>query len=245
MEIKNIEPRAMYTMFDIQFNHKGIIYFENVISYPETLLSLMEKLDQDPRSYNSIPKWHSWGASNDSEFSYGDQKFIDTSKRNIDTGDDLLNKQILYVINSLMMAPEMCAKKFAEMQKYDSGRINNVQKVDGGSIEEIVNARGFSLEDDKLGLDYIKVAKYTTGKGMGPHCDAEDPTGTGQNLRYSLVCYLNDDYEGGEIYFKNQDVKIKPKAGSLVFFPSTHPYLHESLPVTKGRKVMYTTHWMV
>lgn len=228
MEIKNIEPRAMYTMFDVQFNHKGILYFENVISYPKELVDLIEKLDSDSRSHESIPKWHSWGASDDSNFNYGDQKFIDTAKRKVDTGDDLLNKQILYVVNSLMMAPEMCAKKFAEIQRYDvTGQAENHGGV------------------DKLGLDYIKIGKYRTGMGMGPHCDAEDPTGTGQNLKYSLVCYLNDDYEGGEIYFKNQDIKIKPKAGSLVFFPSTHPYLHESLPVTKGRKIMYTTHWMV
>jgi hypothetical protein len=187
-------------------------------------------LDAKPKSHSGIPEWSSWGASNDDNFGYGIQKFIDTSRKNLKSDDDLLNKQVLYVVNSLIMAPEMCAKRYAEIMRRD---VSNIQKVDS------------TPEQIKMGLDYIKVAKYDTGKGMGPHCDAEDPSGTGENLKYSLVCYLNDDYEGGEIYFKNQDIKIKPKAGSLVLFPSVHPYLHESLPVTKGNKTMFTTHWMV
>lgn len=219
MEIKNIKPRSMYTMFDIVFNEMGITYFENVISYPKELIEMIEELDGQSESYEIIPKWSTWGASTDEEHLYGLSKFIYTEKRNINTGNDKLNKKILYVINSLIMAPELCAKRIFSM--------NQVK------------------EEPKMALDNIKLSKYSTGKGMGPHCDAEDPNGTGVNLRYSLVCYLNDDYEGGEIYFKNQDIKIKPKAGSLVFFPSTHPYLHESLPVTKGNKIMYTTHWMV
>jgi hypothetical protein len=217
-------------MFDIVFHDRGIVYFENVISYPDTLLKVMEELDANPKSYSGIPQWSNWGASNDDNFAYGIQKFIDTSKKNLNSDDEFLNKQVLYVVNSLIMAPEMCAKRYAEIMRKDASRI---KKVD--STEEQI----------KMGLDYIKVAKYNTGKGMGPHCDAEDPSGTGENLKYSLVCYLNDDYEGGEIYFKNQDIKIKPKAGSLVLFPSVHPYLHESLPVTKGNKIMFTTHWMV
>lgn len=230
MEIKEVQPRQMYTMFDIVYHDKGIVYFENVISYPEKLLDVIEELDANPKSHSGIPKWNSWGASNDDNYGYGIQKFIDTSKRNLNSDDELINKQVLYVVNSLIMAPEMCAKRYAEIMRRDASRI---QKIDS------------TPEQVKMGLDYIKVAKYDTGKGMGPHCDAEDPSGTGENLKYSLVCYLNDDYEGGEIYFKNQDVKIKPKAGSLVLFPSVHPYLHESLPVTKGNKIMFTTHWMV
>jgi hypothetical protein len=206
-------------MFDVVFNNFGITYFENVISYPKELIDLIEKIDKNEKSHHIIPQWSDWGASNSPEHNYGSSKFIVTKRKNLDSGDDMLNKNILYVINSLMMAPQICAQKVAIMQKI--------------------------LVNINVDLDYIKLGKYEEGKGMGAHCDAEDPSGTGKNLKYSMVTYLNDDYEGGEIYFKNQNVKIKPKAGSLIFFPSTHPYLHESLPVTKGRKIMYTTHWTV
>ena len=47
----------------------------------------------------------------------------------------------------------------------------------------------------------------------------------------SIVGYLNEDCEGGETYFDRQDLKVKPKTGSVLIFPSfwTHP--HQSLPV--------------
>lgn len=51
-------------------------------------------------------------------------------------------------------------------------------------------------------------------------------------LEYSTVIYLNDDYEGGEIYFPKLSYIYKPKAGDIVLFPcSTDEYLHGVQPV--------------
>ena len=53
----------------------------------------------------------------------------------------------------------------------------------------------------------------------------------------SAVLYLNGGYEGGELYFPRLDnLKIKPKAGDLVVFPSTYLYKHGSELLTKGTK---------
>ena len=50
----------------------------------------------------------------------------------------------------------------------------------------------------------------------------------------SVLLYLNDDYEGGEITFKNSNLTLKPESGSVLFFPSNFLYIHEVAPVTKG-----------
>jgi len=50
----------------------------------------------------------------------------------------------------------------------------------------------------------------------------------------SVLLYLNDDYEGGEIEFQNSDLLIKPDPGSILFFPSNFLYVHEVHPVTNG-----------
>jgi len=89
-------------------------------------------------------------------------------------------------------------------------------------------------------LTPLSISKYSTNKSMGPHVD---DYGNDDNPNISVVLYLNDDYEGGEINFPNQDITIKPESGSIVIFPSVEPYYHQSLPVTSGIKYMCPGFW--
>ena len=57
----------------------------------------------------------------------------------------------------------------------------------------------------------------------------------------SSVGYLNDDYEGGELFFDKLNLKIKPKAGDLYLFPSSFVYSHAAMPVTSGTKYSIVT----
>jgi hypothetical protein len=50
----------------------------------------------------------------------------------------------------------------------------------------------------------------------------------------SVLLYLNDDYEGGEITFQHSNIRFKPEPGSVLFFPSNFLYVHEVAAVTKG-----------
>jgi Rps23 Pro-64 3,4-dihydroxylase Tpa1-like proline 4-hydroxylase len=54
----------------------------------------------------------------------------------------------------------------------------------------------------------------------------------------SFVYYFNDNYEGGEIQFKDwmNGELYKPPANSLIIFPSDARYIHRVVPVTKGVK---------
>jgi hypothetical protein len=111
----------------------------------------------------------------------------------------------------------------------------------------------------------FNIKKYDTGSAMGAHYDQLDGDKT---LRYSLVMYLNDDCEGGEISFKLSDYEdhtqvaspsldydvafsnneidfgIKPSAGSVIIFPSSAPYYHTAHTVKSGVKYMVPGHWI-
>lgn len=50
----------------------------------------------------------------------------------------------------------------------------------------------------------------------------------------SLLIYLNEDFEGGELSFYKFNYQIRPRAGAVVLFPSDHRYLHQAEQVTKG-----------
>jgi len=54
----------------------------------------------------------------------------------------------------------------------------------------------------------------------------------------SFVIYFNDDYEGGEIQFKNfmGGGPIKPEPNSMLIFPPTEEYLHRVVPIVSGVK---------
>ena len=51
----------------------------------------------------------------------------------------------------------------------------------------------------------------------------------------SNLLYLNDNYEGGELYFPEHDLMIKPKPGMLVSFPGNFWNRHGILPASEYR----------
>jgi prolyl 4-hydroxylase len=59
----------------------------------------------------------------------------------------------------------------------------------------------------------------------------------------SLLGYLNDDFNGGEMFFDRQNIKIPPQKGSAIVFPAYYTHPHQSLPVTRGRKYSWTS-WL-
>lgn len=42
----------------------------------------------------------------------------------------------------------------------------------------------------------------------------------------SVIICLNDDYEGGELYFPIQDITVKLKKGQILVFPLYWRHLH-------------------
>jgi len=59
----------------------------------------------------------------------------------------------------------------------------------------------------------------------------------------TFTCYLNDNYEGGEIQFINEKdnklITYKPKAGDITVFPSGEPYWHAAKSVTSGSNKLF------
>lgn len=50
----------------------------------------------------------------------------------------------------------------------------------------------------------------------------------------SILMYLNDDYEGGQIEFTKLGITLRPKVGMLLAFPSYLEFEHKVHPVTRG-----------
>lgn len=77
--------------------------------------------------------------------------------------------------------------------------------------------------------------------GPGQHFQEHHDHGYSYNCVVSAVGYPNDDYEGGELYFRLQNLSVKPKAGDLYLFPSNYMYPHSAQPVKSGTKYSIVT----
>jgi hypothetical protein len=95
----------------------------------------------------------------------------------------------------------------------------------------------FSIVEDVYNPENFQLLKYEVGQYFHSHYDSYPAV----NRSISVLIYLNDDYEGGEIEFVNFDIKIKPKAGTLIMFPSNYPYRHIAHPVISGTKYAVST----
>jgi hypothetical protein len=77
------------------------------------------------------------------------------------------------------------------------------------------------------------IARFEEGHGMHDHFDSSRPNDI------ATLVYLNSDYEGGEIYFPDYDIVIKPEPGDLLCFPDQPAYVHGVKTIKSGTR--YTT----
>ena len=87
-------------------------------------------------------------------------------------------------------------------------------------------------------LEPIRMKRYlpNTEDGFGEHVDVSDYASARRFLVFFI--YLNDDFEGGETSFKQFNIKVKPKQGSLILFPPMWNWLHQAHSV-KGENPKY------
>jgi hypothetical protein len=98
----------------------------------------------------------------------------------------------------------------------------------------------YSRDYNINGLKYWEAFNFIK-YGPGQHFQEHHDHGFSYNCTVSLVAYPNDDYEGGELFFRLQNLKVKAEAGDLYIFPSNYMYPHQAMPVTSGTKYSIVT----
>tara|TARA_Y100000114_G_C11726512_1_gene311277 strand:+ start:220 stop:780 length:561 start_codon:yes stop_codon:yes gene_type:complete len=90
-------------------------------------------------------------------------------------------------------------------------------------------------QTNNISIQQIDILKYTKGGFYKAHTDV----GSVIPRQVSIIINLNDNFEGGEVFFWDQKQKniikeIKPFKNSVTFFPSNFLYPHSVEPVKKG-----------
>lgn len=203
---------------EYEIPYDKIVYFRGVISNVDEIIEKIESTNSI-----AISPWEVWGAGDDPDHAYGEVKYMSKHLINEEKDENTKN-DAQYVINTLIENMAKCAEEYAKI--YD---------VDQDSLDYALYA--LNMEGTKYGIN-----KYYENMYMGPHVDWNEMN---SDITYTIVVYLNDDYEEGELYFvrPEMDLKIKPQKGSIIMFPSNEPYLHQSCNIPKGRKMLITHHW--
>lgn len=94
--------------------------------------------------------------------------------------------------------------------------------------------------------------KWDVGGFASPHSDNSDNDGKPNAFeinKYVGILYLNDDYEGGELYFCDKDnemktyLSFKPNAYSYYVFPGGYENIHGVSEITKGTRYTMVSFW--
>jgi Rps23 Pro-64 3,4-dihydroxylase Tpa1-like proline 4-hydroxylase len=187
----------------------GLVYYKNIVKDPNKLIQEIEDLEIKVLNTNQKNKTlvEPW-----TNWTYSDEKVF-------------------------------CKQKFIPQQKDINPSVDifykeqvSISKQLFGALDETFNHYTVQLypwanANIKSREDRMHLLKYTSGGYLPAHQDQ------GVSSRVlSVLLYLNDDYEGGEIEFQHSKIKIKPEAGSVIFFPSNFLYVHEVHPIVSGTR---------
>lgn len=125
------------------------------------------------------------------------------------------------------------------------GRTINYGNINNLEIKKLVNSFRFNscskvkelFGEEFLYPDYTDLVHWNVGSSMPLHADNCYLDGTPNYVSYRIysgICYLNDNYMGGETFFKKGPSFIKPKKGKLVIWPSNLEYAHGVTAVIGG-----------
>ncbi len=162
--------------------------------------------------------------------------------------EDFLNHDECATLMAAQRALRATLPQFDQQKDYWNGRViyaHEVGAIDAKAGE--IMTRFQKEATQRLGAFYqlthpvyadtVQLVFWNDGMFMPPHADNANPDGAPHGMawrNFSSVVYLNDDYDGGELYFTALDQYIKPKAGMLVGFTGGFYHEHSVLKVTGG-----------
>ena len=136
------------------------------------------------------------------------------------------------------------SEKFIHYGSVSDNEIKNILEIIKTQVEELI----FFRTTNNVQTETMQIVRWRKGDKLDPpHADCEHLDGSPHpypNRHYSVLIYLNQDYEGGQIFFPNQNLEPNTSPGTFIQFEGTKEYLHGVKEVTLGERytiVMFLT----
>lgn len=198
--------------FDYEVLDLGLVYYKNIIKDPKKLIEQIEDLDvryaQSPQFANQtkVKPWVPW------TYNSGESKLMFCLQKFIPQVEHL-NPEDPFFEEQKAISEELFGALDITLEHYST------------------QIYPFAKKNIKSREPEMHLLRYDESGYLPAHQDQ------GVSTRVlSVLLYLNDDYEGGEICFQQSNIKLKAEAGSVIFFPSNFLYVHEVMPITSGKR---------
>ena len=180
---------------------------------------------------------------------YDSKKFPAIFPKFLDDGicdylsDYLINNQKLFTLEN----PEIEYWKDRTINYYELSeyKIRDILRDNTKRLQDIITEKA-SLTVRKAYPDTMVLTKWTEGIEQLPHADRSHLDGT-ENYTpwrdYSTLIYLNESFEGGDIFFPRQKIFYKPKKGTAILFPATTEFVHGVSKIKSGVRFTLTSFW--
>jgi hypothetical protein len=113
-------------------------------------------------------------------------------------------------------------------------------------LKEKIKLAGELCFSNELSEISYHTQKWVEGAFASFHSDNSDDEGNPtafQRSKYAIFLYLNEDFEGGKLNFKNYDITIEPKTGLIAIFKGGHGNEHEVTQVKSGTRYTIGSFW--
>tara|TARA_R100001244_G_C5168673_1_gene131562 strand:+ start:3031 stop:3555 length:525 start_codon:yes stop_codon:yes gene_type:complete len=159
------------------------------------------------------------------------------------------NNSVFHIIENFIS--EKDAKQFIDFFNTNENLCNDVEEehkhrnihYDDIKNEKIKNLLDYYAIKNSIFIDHLfktkttlwqtmRLCRWNEGETMALHIDRNVKSRT-NNMDYSSLLYLNDDYEGGELIFNTEILKMK-KFSCIVFESDIH--IHGVRKILKNKR---------
>ena len=157
--------------------------------------------------------------------------------------DNFLTQEELMLLDEIIYdsdpwSLEEVSKTSSTWNLKDTVWADNLKMIKNKDLLKAINDRIRSLYPHLLVSEVRAIQRLHPGQELVAHFDKS---------RYSpyvergIICYINDDYTGGELYYPYKDFQYKPVRGALASHPSTEEYTHGVRPVSDNTRYILTS----
>jgi hypothetical protein len=111
-----------------------------------------------------------------------------------------------------------------------------IEEIQLRFMDEVTKFYNVKVEDPRP-----SIARWFVGNSQEPHADKTHYP----DYDIGSVIYLNNEYEGGEIYFPQHNIELRPVAGNAIAFPGDEYYMHGVREIVSGFRYTLPIFWKV